>query len=639
MRRIALGLIAMCFCGLVGWAQNVKAPAALLHCRFQCDGKPVPRVNRLVVLALDAEPPALPERPFRTPNELPPLTPVPAGDGYEVKVPGPGKYRLLVDCFDDSVPPLPGMVVTVPAEGADTVVALPPPVLTVPRGAEVGWLTRHAPQRPQSLIATAGETVVPVFGSADGLLAAWFRPAPDVLMVRHPAGALVRHTLQRAAVTVAPEPNVSAFVYLSSLLPVPYQRAWDTLPREGNSHLLGRNVPYGRTELPAIWSGRYLVQGGGKTTALTVVEGQANELTFTVPANAPLRTNAGVRIGFSFTEPVKLPVMDDGNWGGSRDISTPTAYVFANGGSMPVTQLIAHTGGEEFQWLPPDTKTITIYCPGVGMIRDLTVDLQAEKPHVDLKGWQPGVELDGQLLLAPGHPASNQPFTVTTEFGSQFPMMTDALGEFRVPNLLPGTVFFTCRRGETNYSFAVPVPAKGQANLRLTLRGGVTINTGGHGSQVWWLPDGGMPVRVMAGAAPPPQVCGLVPGPGRFWLWSDDRQRETYFHRAIVTPGGTVTLNDTLNEPLGSYLGLSVPLPPDAALPGDVEVEGLGPLAALRLRVSYTQVWRISTELNAVLGQIGPLPPGHYRIRCTVAGVPVQRKVTVTESGGGVELP
>ncbi|HEY3417929.1 MAG TPA: hypothetical protein VGM23_13685, partial [Armatimonadota bacterium] len=148
---------------------------------LRSDGRPLPGVSRLGIAPADVGSfPQLLRQPKLVKLGL--MCPVETGDGsFAVRVPVAGKYRLLVDLYDDKSPLPPALQLNV-VPGVNTVaVKLPAPLIEVPAGTVVRGLARYAPANPTFLTVAAHAPLMPVFGPTEGLLGLAYRTTPNTL--------------------------------------------------------------------------------------------------------------------------------------------------------------------------------------------------------------------------------------------------------------------------------------------------------------------------------------------------------------------------------------------------------------------------------------------------------------------------
>jgi hypothetical protein len=449
-------------------------------------------------------------------------TPIINPDGsYTVNLPCAGRYRLLVDLYDESVPPIPQLLVDVPAEGKETTITLPDPLVTVPSGTELQWVTLHAPTQPQCMIASGYHNPMPIFGPQDATLAYWFRPTPDTL--RFCMDGKTQTVFMRAGKIKLQDANGNPFLGQASLLPLlpsPAEGNTGNAANPSRTFPLPCNIPQDGMTLDVLWEEMYLLALHNNTDEygytsyprLYPVDFSAGkpETMVTIPAQAPKGPNMLRNLRLAY-----------GN--GDREALRPGSTEYAgyavavlDDGNQPLPLRIATTwnlnDGTSAIHIPATTQKITFLWPGVGVTAPLAVPADDVAPLV-IPAFAPGTSLTGKIIQADGKPFANKAVFITmtgldaapytprkTADGAKentsvllspqaiasFPSMrcviqrvTDAQGAFEINGVVPGTVFVSM---ETNPGARMPenlgdswtlnVPEKGLTDI--TLRASAT---------------------------------------------------------------------------------------------------------------------------------------------------------------------
>lgn len=627
---------------------------ATVDCRFILEGKPV-TVSHFEVRPVTIQRP-WPDSPTFQDGLARLMKPQRTADGYRLTVPGGGRYRLLVDTYDETTQPFPGSVIDVPEEGKAVEIPLPAPLFSVPAGAEINWTTRNAPAKGKSLIAAADSKPMPIFGPKDGIYAAWYRSTPDTLQVYHgDTGKLTTHALLRSSITIDADGGpTSMFISIAPMLlrdvrltrNIYGQEAYENL-YQLNSHLFGKRLEFGQNVFPFIWSGKYLLSYASQYRVAEITEQKASKITWEKEDNP-----GGLRTGYRYLmieTPKELPA-------GAAAVQNPAALVFADdtraprGGNVMLRQ---GGGGTNFA-IPVETKTLTFYAPGIGIIRNVPVPPAGDpKASILLQGWQPGVTVAGQLLDEAGQPLANTALRLNAEFeyAGMPETTTDAQGKFRFANLLPGIYFVTAQPRpairsmersfieRTDTCWTLQVPEAGLPDAVLSVKDGIRINTGGYGRDgLWWFPAKGAPMRLAA--IDQARYCSLTLGDGMLWFKESFNREESMLRRCMLQPGpDMLAINDGYQDQVGSYLGLFVSLKGANYYPDDIELIGLDKLAGFSVHFDGNHCWQPSPELGITAAQLGPFPTGKYHVIIGTGDKQISKEVTITENGANVTLP
>ena len=159
-------------------------PQARIHFR-QPDGRPAPGVSRLALAPESPTSLLAPTINDKTNNVS--LTPIMhnADGSYTVTTLSAGKFRLLVDLFDESLPSLPQLQLTLTPGAQEYTIPLPAPLTTLPPGQTVYWVTPNAPAVARRLTMAADATPMPLYGPAQGVLAWWTCPDDNTLLLHY----------------------------------------------------------------------------------------------------------------------------------------------------------------------------------------------------------------------------------------------------------------------------------------------------------------------------------------------------------------------------------------------------------------------------------------------------------------------
>jgi len=259
----------------------------MLKGRFSTRTGPVQEVNQFRIIPLNISSDLAIVLNNDTLSRAGIMQPTFADDGsFAVALPSAGTYRLVVDLYDESTSPIPELVLNIPAEGKTVEIKLPDPLLRVPAGTDISWLTLATPKTQRRLIVAAGNNPMPVFGPKDQLLACWYRPSPDK-MVFWRAADQQQQQISLRSVAMTPvdkdgKPVTNMSPVLLPLLPltggnnIRYNSPYEASPPGAdyvNRACSERNtiqIGPGTTVNQAIWSGKYLVMNGSSLSFLDI---------------------------------------------------------------------------------------------------------------------------------------------------------------------------------------------------------------------------------------------------------------------------------------------------------------------------------------------------------------------------------
>ena len=668
-------------------------PCAVLHGRFVTpDGRPVPGVSRLGVKLLQcANPP--PDFAFDENSKMPRYATLlprerPAGR-FDLVLPAPGTYQLLVDAYDGNVPAPPALILKVEPGERDITVTLPAPLVTVPAGAAVRWRTKRDPQTERTLTAAAHAPAMPFFAPADGIAslafpldaaaeAVWedgrlarrekaggvavplFPPLPAV-----PPGTEVRW-LRRAA----PLETRSAVIQPGKPLPF---RPDELLalwfhPTPGELVLWnGQTGAVSRLPLRSVWlmpgeNEFYDVEGFHLTPLLPGVGGlalhggtparcdlwagdyavfQANPPAFRATVTVPLDGPAEIPLAFDrryfarhridYTSRKGKLVFPPGNYAAWGKLGTLPHAFFDTGFQFSLAWRPGDPAGEVYN-IPLAARAFSLQWVGVGVIRNLPLAKEQALP-----AWSPGCTVTGILLDEKGKPQPNAPLLVDASPSGQLSdplkVTTDAQGRFTVKGLLPGWLYARIDKSGSAW-WAFPLPDAPATKVTLAPGGRAVRYTSGYPANFgmcYWIPRNGAPIPL------PKDGSGfscqnLPPGPGMLWAAGGADSRLA----AYEDPPVEVVLGKL--PAAGPSLGIALPFDPSRGFPDRLRLAGTGARRGLQ---ATSGGWQYLPQLGLTVTQLGAVPPGDYTVTVeTTAGV-VEGKVTVTEHGGSVylELP
>lgn len=611
----------------------------------------VPGVSRLEVLPTQVDE-AMPWGDDVLVPSLGLLHPAEHPDGsFTILAASPGVYRLCVDFFDATTPPTEDLLVPVRVGVNDVVVTLPDPLATVPAGTDLCALTFTAPTITRHLAVGAQAPLMPVFGPRDRMLALWYHPTPNQLAVwTAPELRLPPRTFTLRTAYLEPRDGDGQ----------PYREAWRLLPLWPTSYLtgwqaLGSTGDHGETSpitfadgtryRADLWPGKYLVSTGSGLFAIGEAGRPASPGTIEVPDRAqailpvPLGSPVAAMPGTTRTLLLDMSKSDADRLGQtglgalcvSTDVITPDGLAVlkndAEDGLSPWTCTV-----------PVGATRLTFRWLGVGVLRDLPVPT-ATLAHLTLQGWQAGQTVSGQVLTSAGTSWSNGRLLVeqTGWDGATASTLirTDAEGRFTLAGVLPGTLFLY-PEGREKPGWSIDVPEAGVANLILRFDAHPARLTFGHGGdrqQLWWFPASGKPVKLPTGS----WECALQDAPrgdGVLWQVDGDRGYAQYVRYRF---GDADTPDHLPERDTGPSVGLLFPLDAKAGLPGAVTLIGQGERAGVNV-LFRNFFWQPSTLLGQVVGQIGAVPPGAYRLIIETSRGKVESGMTVGAYGTSVRL-
>lgn len=573
------------------------------------------------------------------------------GGQFVVSVAAPGRYRVLIDLYDSTTSIPPTLYCDVKPGSNTVTVTLPEPLAIVPAGSSFYWLPKNAPARPQSLPAAAHAPAVPVYAPKDALLAYWYNPSADKLTIADSSGGAWRErtlSLRSTYLTVQSEerPHQS------------YLQTWPLLPGAMNSETNEYSDGY-----PMVWQNAGVSGIASQLKSITTLvpkEGQRIDLwtgAYICSIDEHLHRvivpeTGSAEIAVAFDPTAQVTNMNNGMYGlrlllptadyaALRKVGAQSGRVFYD---VPMPQgyegQLNSDGQESWVNVPQAARKLSIEWPGVGVIRDLPIMVgdENDEQQITLPAWSPGVAIAGTVLRTDGKPFANAQFTL---WGSQnanaeayyygYKLKTDKNGKFSVKGLLPGPV--SIWHEQTQAGWVLDIPEKGLSGVTLRLAAQpIRISAQNiYGlAAIWWLPDGGKPCMLPNRSG---ECAGHDLSSGSGWIWYIDHTGQGAYTRMTLLPGyNRVPVNHG-----GPSLGLYFPLDLQAGLPGAVTLIGQDDRAGINIAVSNMR-WAPSAELNLVTGQIGPVPPGNYRLMVNTARGAVETTVTVTEQGAEVHM-
>ncbi|MHB9130591.1 MAG: carboxypeptidase-like regulatory domain-containing protein [Armatimonadota bacterium] len=621
-----------------------------IHARFvTAGGKPVIGLSRLQVLPVKVGdyPSLLNEDALRNSNIM---RPVENRDGtYSVALPAAGTYRFVVDLFDQATVPPPALLVDVAQGLKEATITLPEPIVTVAPGTQLNWITRIAPADTKQLVVTARATAMPVFGPKEQILALWYRPAPDKLVVWNPEDAekLVK-TLTLRSVNLVPQQKdgspYSSYTRLMPLLPVPvvnrsYDSSADTRARSDSM-----SIAFGRLDNPGrvdIWSGKYVVNVGGDReisgTLDIPAEGDTDVIVkIDTSGRRPLNRNQyrGVRLKFPQADYQALRKNSQNNIAVICDVPN------RNNNSIGTYDIGRN---DVYFSLPTGAKTFTLIWPGIGVMKDVAIpqtDPNGEQPVITLPAWDAGVALSGKVINAEGKPYAKLGLAFSSGLGESrgdsWRVQTDENGQFSLKGILPGPIFVFSESGNSG-GWSLEVPEKGLADVTLRqmnnpVRIPIYYGGGSESRAVWFIPDTGKPSRLPARWSEvvlhePPSTTG--------WVWVTDNSDGRGMYRRYST--GMDRSSDSRQAVTGPSLGFTFPYDPEIGTPGAVTIEGQGNRADFK-SIFSNFTWQPCAMLGKVVGQIDAVPPGTYKVTVETTRGKIEEIIQVTDFGGYAEL-
>lgn len=600
------------------------------------DGKPVAGVSRLEVVPVKTG--DLSQTQSGLIRNLGFLDPVLQPDGrFTVAVPSPGTYRLLIDMYDEGTTPAKDQLIEVPNGIVDATVKLPGALIMVPGGTEVNWMGLTSPGNTRRLSAASLVSPMPVYGPGEQLMAVWYKPTPDKMVVHDAISRQKREFRLRTVDVVLKAENATPYGMNATLLP-PLPLALRDRNRGDmrQADNVAVTLTRPRTRLN-LWTTPYLVQAGGMQL-LEVPETGGNELI------CQLGKRVGVvdQINNYRVVRLKFPQAD---YQAIRQATQAQPIVSTDGNanrreSIWITELMASIS------VPVSATKLSVNWQGHGFIKDVplppAVNPAGETPQITLPDWVPGASVNGQLLQVDGKPIPNTNLYLSILGGNtqRSNLQTDAEGKFTLKGIPAGTYFLTYSNGSKSGGWLLQVPDAGLPDLTLRLEdnpirlnantlfianGGVNMSDQG---MYWWIPAGGKPIAVPRYIYSGELVWNNMPlGPGELWV-VDGNQGTAGYLRFTPTPG------QNINQPLPApaALGMYFPLDLEAGMPTAVTLVGEGPRVGLTATFP-TFYWQASSMLKAVVGQVTAVPPGPYKVIVETSRGPVEKAVTVTEYG------
>ncbi len=190
---------------------------------------------------------------------------------FTVDVAVPGTYRLCVDLYDRQVAPLPQFLLHLAPGMPEFSVKLPKPLLSdIPAGADVHYLLQQAPATPCEMTASTLASHMALYGPPDGVLACWYCPQPDKMVLWDAVHGTARTLTLRTLTFIPPVPKMqmagSSFpaymgMDLFPLLPLP-ATDWTSaneVERVQHSETMISKIRSAGPCTCNLWSGSYLI--------------------------------------------------------------------------------------------------------------------------------------------------------------------------------------------------------------------------------------------------------------------------------------------------------------------------------------------------------------------------------------------
>jgi len=285
--------------------------------------------------------------------------------------------------------------------------------------------------------------------------------------------------------------------------------------------------------------------------------------------------------------------------------------------------------------IPVQSKTMTIYWPGIGYIKDLNLPAD-DKTVLEIPTWTPGATVTGKILMPDGKPYAGKPLLISPgqDTESQLRLNTDAQGGFTVKGLLPGPLFIFTQADYNSAGWSLDEGEKGLSDITLRMSGMPIRAFANDSNELWWIPDAGKPVRLPQSRRSDCSVHDLAPGTG--WLFSLASSPENCtYTRATLQAGEQGSYNQPRNSN-GPALALYLPLDIQKGFPGKVSL--ISQDERLPFRVQYQTGWLASTLLGKYVFQFSALPPGKYKVIVNTATGNIEANVTVPTYGTSKEL-
>jgi hypothetical protein len=590
------------------------------------DGIPVPGVSRLLCTPVDV--PNLPKGFSRAAQTrldnhqpFPPLRELPGGR-FELHAPLPGTYRLFVDLFNEEMPQLPSLLLTVKPGMPEAVVTLPAPICTAPGGSTLFWYRKGQPATPNRFLLAAHAPQMPVFGPLDALLAFWHHPTPATLAVWNTLDPQVKILQSRPAAVMLQHPDGKPFTntgfdgpLIAPMMPVSKAATYDYVnglydhlikdPDFTIQRLSGMESPP-----VTLWPMLTLI---GRNTDYREERGMEMKTVITCPPGDGMVTLTAT-----------MPPNEEQNFNPQRTPEKPVRYQFPTANYTA----LAKQGAEhiEFIYEPRDVKP-TIYSPsivnttgtplapkaatsvtirwlGVGEIRNVPLPPEGDaKTPIVLPAWEPGTIVSCRVLKPDGALGANLQLTIVHGTRPKT-ITTDANGAFRLHGVSPGIMqIFNGRAVGSDPGWTILVPEAGLQDYPLQM----TDNprhlpyrfSSSSGINAWFLPDTGRPLPI--GTRP-----YALPESG--WVMCIDAgSSQSQMLRYTLELG--------IQEPSAQQpsLGLYLPLDPSIGYPSRVIITGLGNREGFSLTIPNPR-WFPAPLLGMMVSQVVGLPPGEYRI-------------------------
>jgi hypothetical protein len=587
--RPIVSFLLLALTGILACAQAPRTatpPVCIVNGRFTlANGAPVPAVSSLGVVPDEVDgltPAKLTEMAQRGVNS-PPLFLYPDGH-FTLHLPAPGRYRLLVDLFEHSMPAIPALMLQATPGTQDLTITLPDPLVTVPAGTRLFWTPKQAPFATRCLLVPASQPKMPIFGPRDSLLAFWYSPTPHTLALctgAAPSRLLVKRQVRLSVLDVKDNPfytgSFQPWQPRVSLLPLfpPLREPDEDQPVSRPAHATQPEFSRLRADRHpwplTLWSGAYIVTAG--------TEGMHGKQDL-----AKIKCLLPVPIG----------------------VDGPTDII----------------------------------------VKDSGVTLPKPSTPADLPA-PPLCTIAGQVLLADGRPMANTKIYLKSALiGRRDPNLarvndlvvvsgaTDADGRFTLANAPSGAVSLqTASSGDrwSSWSFLVPPTGLADCTLRALAKAQsffLDYTTAGH-TLIWWVPDQGAPWRIPSSGQnaytnSEPQTTGY------YWFLNT---RTGAGKCPRYQPGVPFNGFDRTGNPLGIYL----PLDLSQGYPGAITLAGTGDAAGMRMIITEP-TWAPVALFNQMITQLDAVPPGTYTVTVETAGGPRTKTVTVSPTGGAVQF-
>lgn len=599
-------------------------------------GQFIPRVSRLALYPVQFadRTPASKERVAYPAQQT--------GDGhFTATLPEPGLYRALVDLDDSSVMPAAGMLLTMHAGENTPTITLPAPLLTVPAATEVCYLFRTAPLRVHTFVTPAGTHSLPLYGPASETIALWFHEGDEMLIVReqlpgkHATIRKLHHRQISLTILGAHGQPYPEFLTLAPLFPMSgAERDTLLLPGETDTSATATSLNRNRATRMLLWPGRYAVLDRARPAHLLVlveIPEQGPEDVRVPVMNAP-RLPSDVPLRKIELQIPSLPY-------GQRIGAAAYARITADTPTRYARYVSMDANGETIMPeidVPASAHALTLYWPGVGMIRDAPLP----PGPAPLPAWQPAVSISGTVRTQDGQPVANTTLHLGASAGPNLETVrvrTDATGHFAASGLQPGLLHIALDGAVGGWLRRIPPPDGTPLALQLPTKE-ISLafqHEGVSFRQYWWVPVPGAPRRVFGFDGNGCRDLDLQPGQG--WFWALDQVSGAAACARVSTSAENPRL--LLAPPCpGPSLGLSMPLEPACGLPGAIILDGLEELAGIHVEYP-TGCWQLCPELGQVFGQIEALPPGSYRVTVETATGNAVGQVMVSDYGGVIALP